>query len=233
MPTLTTIFDLPWTHEHIRAFRGAVSEAADPGRQIPLWHNHEGQSLRYSYPLIQYRVIGGKAAIVAFNEAMPLLRRFVLDAPEHISIMGQSYPFKLIKLEETETHFGLSQHIDQAYYMPAWMGLNQDNYELWQQAPDLQARTQLLERILSSQLVNLCKQFGFRPEQRIELRIDRVERASQDAFRKAELMAFRVWFSCNVQLPRQLSMGKGSSVGFGLIQRAKNNGGWLAPQVAE
>lgn len=55
--------DLP-AHD-LSLFRGAVISTV--GQEHVLFHNHQGDKLRYSYPLVQYKRIGGKAALVCLG----------------------------------------------------------------------------------------------------------------------------------------------------------------------
>ena len=66
--TLTIQFDTPLRRSEIPLFRGAII-AAIPSSNI-LFHNHDGTSLRYSYPLIQYKRIGGRAAITCIGKGV-------------------------------------------------------------------------------------------------------------------------------------------------------------------
>ncbi len=50
----------------IPLFRGAIIHSL--GNKSILFHNHEGKNFRYSYPLVQYKRIEGKAAIVCIGK---------------------------------------------------------------------------------------------------------------------------------------------------------------------
>ena len=67
--TLTIQFNTPLKRRELPLFRGAIIAAISTGNI--LFHNHnEGSTLRYAYPLIQYKRIGGKAAIVCIEEGV-------------------------------------------------------------------------------------------------------------------------------------------------------------------
>lgn len=69
--TLVIKFNNEIYPDEIDCFRGAVIHAMD-GANV-LFHNHlEGAGLRYSYPLIQYKRIHRKAAIVCVGVSLPL-----------------------------------------------------------------------------------------------------------------------------------------------------------------
>lgn len=66
--TLVLCMDTPLKSSELARFRGAVN-AVVPSHSI-LFHNHCGSRLRYAYPLVQYKCIDGKAAIVAIGEGV-------------------------------------------------------------------------------------------------------------------------------------------------------------------
>ena len=62
--TLTVQFDANILYKEIPLFRGAVLKSMGDNADL-LYHNHTGENtFRYSYPLIQYKRLGGKAARV-------------------------------------------------------------------------------------------------------------------------------------------------------------------------
>ena len=75
--TLTIQFDTPLRCSEIPLFRGAVISAI-PSSNI-LFHNHDGTSLRYSYPLIQYKRIGGKAAITCIGKGVDAMEELFVN----------------------------------------------------------------------------------------------------------------------------------------------------------
>lgn len=66
----TNILTIRFSNEirpfEVSLFRGAVINSLD--QKLLLFHNHEGEKLRYDYPLIQYKRIAGKAAIVCLKQ---------------------------------------------------------------------------------------------------------------------------------------------------------------------
>ena len=55
------------TLKEIPLMRGALIHALDSNSNL-LFHNHDESGLRYAYPLIQYKRINNKAAMVCINE---------------------------------------------------------------------------------------------------------------------------------------------------------------------
>ena len=61
-------------NDEIEFFRGAVlSKMQDAS---VLFHNHIGDNFRYSYPLIQYKRLSGKATIVCLEEGTEAIGQF-------------------------------------------------------------------------------------------------------------------------------------------------------------
>ena len=63
--TLIIRFANPIRSKEIPFFRGAVIQSLE--QKNILFHNHTENGFRYSYPLIQYKSLGGKAAIVCVD----------------------------------------------------------------------------------------------------------------------------------------------------------------------
>lgn len=67
MKTTTILFDFQIKEYEAQALRGIILDALRP--DVPLvFHNHTPDGLRFSYPLVQYKAIGGKAAVVLIEE---------------------------------------------------------------------------------------------------------------------------------------------------------------------
>ena len=91
--TLVITFDTPIRHQEIPLFRGSILKSLGNQADI-LCHNHTGEgSLRYSYPLIQYKQIRGKAALVCVEEGVDIIGQFLTQAPETIIGLILSFGF--------------------------------------------------------------------------------------------------------------------------------------------
>lgn len=64
----TIIFNLRIQENELRLFRGAIIHLA--GLEEILFHNHIEDGYRYSYPLIQYKIIQGHAAIICLEKGI-------------------------------------------------------------------------------------------------------------------------------------------------------------------
>ena len=77
--TLTVFYDTEISVKEIPLFRGAVIKSLGDKANV-LYHNHTGEkTFRYSYPLIQYKRLNGKAAITCVEEGVDLVGQLLSD----------------------------------------------------------------------------------------------------------------------------------------------------------
>ena len=212
--TLVIQFANELSAKEIPLFRGAVIQSMEESNI--LFHNHTPDGFRYSYPLIQYKRIKGKAAIVfigkgtdnindLFSPGSLLLRIGKKDVEMRIeSIYTEQVE---IVCSEKENHFKLHN----------WLPLNSTNYELYQGMEDMVSKIELLERILVGNILSLLKGIDIHVDQQISLRIADITNQHIIHYKKVQLMAFDVDFYANVALPQYIGIGKNSSTGYGVL----------------
>jgi hypothetical protein len=84
-------FDLKSEKREIPAFRAAIIEKV--GRENILFHNHFGQSFRYGYPLIQYKVFRRNPTIVCINDGSEEILKFFEQTKWDIVLNGKKVNF--------------------------------------------------------------------------------------------------------------------------------------------
>ena len=95
---LTITFNNEIKPHEVPLFRGAVINALDE-KQV-LFHNHVGDDgFRYRYPLIQYKRLGGKAAIVCVGEGTQAIGEFFASGNFNVMIGERN---EQLQLERTE-----------------------------------------------------------------------------------------------------------------------------------
>ena len=76
---LTVYYDTEISNKEIPFFRGAVLKSLGDKADL-LFHNHVGEDkFRYAYPCIQYKRLGGKAAIVCVEEGVDVIGQFLAE----------------------------------------------------------------------------------------------------------------------------------------------------------
>ncbi len=188
----------------------------------PLLHNHfEDGSLRYAYPLVQYKVLDTVPTLVGLGEGATLLAQLFLSIRQIDIDRGdgttETIPILSKHIEHTQASIGMSETMQQYRFVTRWMALNQDNYHDYRQRHDAGKLAQLT-RILTSQLLAVFKDVGLwlPPDERILLTLDiRGEHLTQ--FKNQPMVVFSGGFSANVTLPDGIGLGKAASRGFGTI----------------
>ena len=182
----------------------------------PLLHNHfEDGSLRYAYPLVQYKVVNGVPMLLGLDEGAKLLVELFLQVRE-LTLEGQTYPILAKHIDSQEVFPGISDQLTQYRFATHWMALNQTNYSSYLRATE-EERQHMLRKILTNHLVAFLKSFDALTEKPIMV-LPALEQ-HQANFKNQPMLVFSGTFVSNVQLPNEVGIGKSVSRGFGTIQR--------------
>jgi hypothetical protein len=133
-----------------------------------------------------------------------------------ISISGRRLQMKVSQLD-------LNQFTMQVwdtfftYRMRRWIGLNQQNWQRYQDIGDAAARIAFLERKLTGNILSLAKGIGWHVERPIETRIDSCSEPRPARVKGVMLGSFDLRFRSNVFLPNDLGLGKNVSLGYGTL----------------
>ena len=209
----------------LAAFRGAVSAKA--GLEHTLFHNHETDGrLRYRYPLIQYQRLGENPALVCLNEGVEAAQYFLTQPDWELNLNGHLLCLQVGQIQLREHRLQVSEH-PYTYHLHQWLALNQENYRRYMQQPGLTARLQLLERILTGNLLSMATGLGWHVEAPlvVELLDLRPPRPVQTYGHGT--LAFDATFRANVLLPDGMGLGKHASLGHGRLEHPRR----LAPRT--
>ncbi len=215
--TLTIQFDTEIQFKEIPLFRGAVLKVLGDKASL-LYHNHVSETkYRYSYPLIQYKRIGGKASIVCIQEAVDQIGQLLIDTKETLSIGGR----------ETTWH---TEHIQPAkllvqtwtsnfwYHIHHWLPLNAKNYHIYQNIDSIVERVTFLENILKGNLLSMLKGLDIHLEHELQVKITELSDAYILYNKGIGMTAFDATFICNLTIPNNVGIGKNASIGFGVVR---------------
>lgn len=216
--TLTVYYDTAISQEEIHLFRGAVLKALD-GKADILYHNHRDETtFRYAYPLIQYKRLRGKAAIVCVDKGVELIGQFLSIAPESI-ILGTR------EVIPTITHIIPSRIFVQTwedsfdYHISRWIPLNTKNYILYKALENDAERISFLENVLKANLLSMLKGLDIFLEKELQLHITNLSTPHILYNKGVGLTSFNADFSCNLSIPNNLGIGKNASIGCGVVRQ--------------
>ena len=197
----------------LRGYFGTVFQ-----ERSPLLHNHYADgALRYKYPLVQYKVVGGVPTLVAIGEGAQLLTGLFLEVKE-LNIDGKHFPVYNKNIVGKQVEIGVDGALHRYCFESRWMALNQENYRQYIGAATDQRKT-MLNRILVGNMLSFFKGVNIllKPEERIMADLRFTPKEVQ--FKDQKMIAFEGEFTANVMLPDLIGLGKSVSRGFGCIRK--------------
>ncbi|KAA6340947.1 hypothetical protein EZS27_011216 [termite gut metagenome] len=214
---LVILFKNSIAGNEISFFRGAVIHALNEQANV-LFHNHQEEKFRYAYPLIQYKKIRGRAAIVCINEGTEAVGQF---------FSACNFTFRLgdreveMEIDSVKPQRFLVQVWDSMfrYCIRKWLPLNSDNYQKYNEMEGIGEKTAFMERILTGNILSFAKGIERRLDKEVICKLTGLRNYGLVDCKGVKLMAFDGEFQCNVSLPDYVGIGKSTSVGFGVITR--------------
>lgn len=215
IPTILIRFNNEMRLHEIPLFRGAVIHSLQEASVF--FHNHSGKdTLRYAYPLIQYKCIDGKAAMLGIKEGVSDVEKFLACNPDIMRI-GQRRDRMLIhKINRGDTALKLTSEWN-LYELHNYLPLSQENYMQYRNAESLAERCTLLEQCLVGNILSFAKGVGVHFDEQIKVVLQNAENIKLYEFKKVKMMAFDIVFNANVSLPQYIGLGRKVSFGFGTL----------------
>ncbi len=217
--TLLVSFNLPLYTRQISKWRGAFVEMAGLGND--LLHNHkpddedDGEGLYYRYPLAQYRVVDGKAAIFAANEGIQALQKSLLMGSWKINWRGHEQQLIIQNQPITQSHLLQVLEKPERYLVHKYLALNQENYEQYQNLVSARKKLEMLETLLRNHLLSAFWGLGWKGTEKLEVEIVEVRNTEMLPYHGQFFMAFDLEFNCNFAIPEGIGIGKAAAFGFG------------------
>lgn len=207
-------FDNTISHTEIEYFRGAVVNALSD-KDI-LFHNHlpEGLGLLYSYPLIQYKRINNKAAILCFETGTEVIGKLFNDSNMKLNLNGRVDSFEVDKVTAYQ-HKIQVWNSKFTYHIRKWLALNQENYEKYNQIEGIAEKILFLENILKANILSFAKGLNIFFEKQVECKITKLGSLSITRYKNVKMTMIDAEFVCNVSIPDYAGLGKGVSIGYG------------------
>ncbi|MCB0630732.1 MAG: CRISPR-associated endonuclease Cas6 [Saprospiraceae bacterium] len=213
---LAATFDLPLESRDIPRWRSAWAEMA--GFEHDRFHNHKpgDEGVIYRYPLVQYRVRRGRAAIMALDQATMDVQQALTAKAWEITWDYQPLEIGLedLRLETYELHLDRQSH---EYRLRSYLPFNDRNFDRWNKAPNLIARIRLLESLIAGHLLNFATGVGWKIPGRFDVELLHLDRAYTRPLHEIQRPAFDLVFKTNLFVPAGIGLGKGVSHGYGLL----------------
>lgn len=213
-------FDNELQPEELPLFRGAILSAID--KDNILFHNHKDNgSYRYAYPLIQYKRINKKAALVCIGEGTEAIGEFFSSCNFDIVLGNRS---TTLQVESVKAQQHLVQLWEEAfpYHLRRWIPLNKENYVTYTHLESLAERYALLERLLTANILSFAKGIGVHFDGQVHCAITELSQPYLLDYKGVKMTSFDAEFKTNVSLPDYIGLGKGVSLGMGTVVRISN-----------
>lgn len=217
---MTIQFDLPLRYDELDSFRGAIIQAV--GKEHTLYHNHSEKGYLYHYPLIQYRIFNGKAAILCINDGIEQIQflfssNFLIDHIFLNNIKRGPLSVENVRIKE----FCLKE-LDAPieYHIKHWIPLNQKNYQTWQELKSKEERLAELEAILTGNIISFAKGVNWQIEHRfwVTIRPGSIVMGSY-SYKGCQMISMTLDFRTNLSLPLGIGLGKDVILNHGILSR--------------
>lgn len=220
--TLTVITDAEIRQNEIPLFRGAVINSLGEHPNV-FFHNHlDDDKFRYSYPLIQYKRLEKKAAIVCVEEGVDIIGQFLTEVNGTLAIGERQITCNTGRIQPARILVQTWQEMF-SYHVSRWLPLNSKNYQLYQNLEGVVEKTMFLENILKGNLLSMLKGLNIHLEKELILKITEIGEPYLLNNKGIKMMAFNADFNCNLSIPNYLGIGKNSSIGCGIIHQLRKD----------
>lgn len=201
----------------IEHFRGAIISLYP---ETSIYHNHDNSSYIYTYPLIQYKIIDDKPALVGIGEGA-----------ESLDASWKTGDCFKLKIGHRSTQFCIdSKEIIQysptftksTYIIKNWLPFNQENYRRYKIAESLDEKIVLMKKLLIGNILSLYKGLGIWIDEKIHADIVEIIKSTTIKYKGIELISMDVKITTNLTLPTYCGIGKGVSKGYGTIIKCQH-----------
>lgn len=172
---------------------------------------------RYSYPLVQYKVVDGKAAVVLAAEGNSYAELLKGIDGAGLAIGSRRVRCEIESIESSSVELRADALKTGDYVLRQWLPLNQDNYSRYVRLDGLMDRCAFLEKVLVGNILSLGKGLGVYFEDEVKVRILDIMDERPCTYKGVNMLCFDIKFRTNVSLPLHLGLGKGVSIGLGTI----------------
>lgn len=210
-------FSTPISFNEIPYLRGAIIKITK--NQEILFHNHDkDNTFRYDYPLIQYKRINGNAAIIFIERGTDKIIDFINNNKDYADIGNRKTKLEIEKVDANDTLVQIWES-EFTYSIRKYLPLNKINYEKYIKTDGIIEKYKILENVLIGNILSFAKGMGIYFNNKIKITILQVDEPKVYRFKNIKMMGFDIRFKSNVSLPDYIGLGKGVSIGFGMIKR--------------
>ena len=183
----------------------------------PIFHHHQSNGgYIYSYPLVQYKIIGGEAYLMGIGVGGEALLS-VWNKINVVEFENARLPIWESRIRKYKVDFGdVEQEINYKFITP-WLALNQKNIGSYLKCNDWKSRKAILRSVLIGNILSMAKGLGYTIKHQLNSTLHLKERKC--VLKGNPMIGFIGTFSVNFSLPDHVGIGKSVARGFGTISR--------------
>lgn len=220
IPTFLIKCENEITFNEIPFFRGAILHTL--GNAPLLFHNHINDTqFRYSYPLIQYKRINGKAAIFCIGDGINEIGNYLSSQDFQITIKNRQIDLVIDKVFSKRHLIQLWNSLFY-YRIRNWVALNSKNYQRYKEIENITEQIEFMENILIGNILSFAKGIGISINDSLNCKLISLSKPHLKLAKGVKMMVFDAEFKTNISLPDYIGIGKHASIGFGTIVRNYN-----------
>ncbi|MEO6760193.1 MAG: CRISPR-associated endonuclease Cas6 [Saprospiraceae bacterium] len=219
---LSVTFDTQLDPWELPRFRGAVARKV--GLEHEWYHNHNAETDGYHqrYPLIQYKLDTHKGQqrpmLLCLQQGVEEAHHFFSQPDWSLRIGANEHPLRIARLHVDQLALEVSTR-PFTYRIHKWKAFNPENYERWQTLRGIAEQFAFLERLLSAHIIAFAEGVGWQIPERFELKIVDLLKREKISNKGIRSEVFTLDIELNLVLPDFIGLGKGVSVGFGVLRR--------------
>ena len=215
-------FENELSPKDVSAFRGAIINRVN--REHVLFHHHLSDTeVLFKYPLIQYKSIGRRSAILCLGEATDEAYRIFSGKDKYIQIRDKKIELITSSMEFKTKSLQVCSDLKHSFVLVNWLALNQKNLDVFNSFQNPLEKVVMLEKILTANILAFAKGIGWTITEPINVLIEEVQDQRIIRFKGIPLLAFDVVFKVNIDLPLYLGLGKSASHGYGMLKKKTHN----------
>jgi len=204
----------------IPLFRGAIIHAMT--NVGILFHNHIDDKFRYSYPLIQYKRINQCAAIVCVNDGAKSIGDFFASCNFNILLGQREMILEVASMKANHFSVEIDDDMMYHYHICRWLPLNQENYIKYKKLDSLSDKYSMLEQLLTANILSFAKGINRFFDKQVICKITQMDEPISTRFKNIIMMGVDLEFKSNVSIPDFLGLGKGVSLGYGVVTKKED-----------
>ena len=202
--------------DEVYFFRSAIIQKLENKSEV-LFHNHlDKDKYRYSYPLIQYKKIKQKAAIVCIDKGTEVIGSFISQCDLDLQLGKRNLNMQIDSLIPYKIQIQQCSELAN-YHIHKWLPLNSDNYRKYLKMDGLTEKVTFLENILIGNLLSFTKGINVFLDFHIQCKITQINFPQLIINKDVKLMSFKIDFQSNIYIPEYIGIGKSTSIGYGIV----------------